>query len=78
MPFGGMLSSMGPRNAARKRTADPASDRAEKSRLVRPDPRDEQELCLAVGEADAGKGVVMTMDDVENAVLTGRWPDSSE
>ncbi len=60
-----------PRNAARKRTA-PSSG------VVRPDPRDEEEVRLAIADADAGKGILMSAEEAEIAIVTGRWPESSE
>jgi hypothetical protein len=35
-------------------------------------------LRLALADADAGKGVLMSVDEAERAIVTGRWPDSSE
>jgi hypothetical protein len=65
------LVMMSPPNTARKMTR-------ERPALVRPDPRDEEELRLAIESADRGEGLLMTADEAERALLTGEWPDSSE
>jgi hypothetical protein len=50
---------------------------ATKMRFFAPDPRDEEELRLAVEEADAGKSQVVTPEELDRWVKTGEWPKSA-
>jgi hypothetical protein len=48
-----------------------------KSKVVRPDPLDEEELRLSVEEADAGKSQVVTPAELDHWAKTGEWPKSA-
>jgi hypothetical protein len=66
-----------PKSAARKRPNALAAKRTP-APVVRPHPRDEVELRSAADAAERAEGLLMSVDEAERAIVTGRWPDSSE